>query len=93
MSSETFRVVEGLPGGSMRCGEAGAPLGSMQGSRVLDPAAVGQALRQLIARSEITTSRALIAAGDGPAFNRCLAATAQLLLLYGGLFAAGLAAS
>ena len=37
--------------------------------------------------------RALIAAGDGPAFNHCLAATAQLLLLFGGLFAAGLAAS
>jgi 1,4-dihydroxy-2-naphthoate polyprenyltransferase len=37
--------------------------------------------------------RDLIAAGDGPAFNHCLAATAQLLLLFGGLFAAGLAAS
>lgn len=37
--------------------------------------------------------RALVAAADGPAFNRCLAATAQLLLLHGGLFAAGLAAS
>jgi 1,4-dihydroxy-2-naphthoate octaprenyltransferase len=37
--------------------------------------------------------RALIAAGDGPAFNHCLAATAQLLLLFGGLFAAGVAAS
>ena len=37
--------------------------------------------------------RDLIAAGDGPTFNRCLAATAQLLLLFGGLFAAGLAAS
>ena len=37
--------------------------------------------------------RALIAASDGPAFNHCLAATAQLLLLFGGLFAAGLAAS
>jgi len=37
--------------------------------------------------------RALIDAGDGPAFNHCLAATAQLLLLFGGLFAAGLAAS
>lgn len=36
--------------------------------------------------------RAVIAAGDGPAFNRCLAATAQLLLLHGALFAAGLAA-
>jgi 1,4-dihydroxy-2-naphthoate octaprenyltransferase len=37
--------------------------------------------------------RALIAAADGPAFNRCLAATAQLLLLHGALFTAGLAAS
>jgi 1,4-dihydroxy-2-naphthoate octaprenyltransferase len=37
--------------------------------------------------------RALIAADDGPAFNRCLAATAQLLLLHGALFTAGLAAS
>ena len=37
--------------------------------------------------------RALVAAADGPAFNRCLAATAQLLLLFGVLFAAGLAAS
>jgi 1,4-dihydroxy-2-naphthoate octaprenyltransferase len=35
--------------------------------------------------------RALIAAADGPAFNRCLAGTAQLLLLHGGLFAAALA--
>jgi 1,4-dihydroxy-2-naphthoate polyprenyltransferase len=35
----------------------------------------------------------LIAAADGPAYNRCLAATAKLLLLHGGLFAAGIAAS
>jgi 1,4-dihydroxy-2-naphthoate octaprenyltransferase len=36
--------------------------------------------------------RAVVAATDGPAFNRCLAATAQLLLMHGALFAAGLAA-
>lgn len=72
MSSELLRVVEGLPGGPMRCGEAGAPPGSMQGSRVLDPAVVGQALRQLVARTEITTSRALIAAGDAVASFRVL---------------------
>ncbi|HEX2687509.1 MAG TPA: 1,4-dihydroxy-2-naphthoate polyprenyltransferase [Kofleriaceae bacterium] len=41
----------------------------------------------------LTRLRAVVAAADGPAFNRCLAATAQLLLLHGGLFAAGLAAS
>ena len=72
MSSELLRVVEGHPGGQMRCGEAGAPPGSMQGGRVLDPAAVGQALRQLVARSEITTSRALIAAGDAVASYRVI---------------------
>lgn len=36
--------------------------------------------------------RAVVAAAEGPDFNRCLAATAQLLLLHGGLFAIGLAA-
>ncbi len=39
----------------------------------------------------IARLRAVVAADDGPAFNRCLAATAQLLLLHGGLFAIGLA--
>jgi 1,4-dihydroxy-2-naphthoate octaprenyltransferase len=35
--------------------------------------------------------RELAAAADGPSFNRCLAATAQLLLAHGALFTAGLA--
>jgi 1,4-dihydroxy-2-naphthoate octaprenyltransferase len=37
--------------------------------------------------------RDLAGAADGPAFNRCLAATAQLLLLHGALFTAGLSLS
>lgn len=67
-----LRVLEGLPGGPMRCGEAAAPPGSLEGGRVLDPAALGQALRQLIARSEITATRALIAASDKIASFRVL---------------------
>jgi 1,4-dihydroxy-2-naphthoate polyprenyltransferase len=39
----------------------------------------------------IARLRAVIAASDGPAYNRGLAATAQLLLAHGALFAAGLA--
>jgi 1,4-dihydroxy-2-naphthoate octaprenyltransferase len=39
----------------------------------------------------IARLRQVIAAADGPAFNRCLAATGQLLLLHGVLFAIGLA--
>jgi len=37
--------------------------------------------------------RAVIAADTGPAFNRCLATTAQLLLVHGALFTLGLAVS
>jgi hypothetical protein len=70
LSSSTLRVLEGLPGGPMRCGEAAAPSGALDGGRVVDEAALGQALRQLIARSEITTSRALIAASDAIASFR-----------------------
>ncbi|HEX3758391.1 MAG TPA: 1,4-dihydroxy-2-naphthoate octaprenyltransferase, partial [Kofleriaceae bacterium] len=51
------------------------------------------ALPLLSAPIGVARFRALRAAADGPAFNRCLAATGQLLLLFGGLFAAGLAAS
>lgn len=38
----------------------------------------------------VARMRALVAAADGPAFNRCLAATGGLLLLHGALFAIGL---
>ena len=39
----------------------------------------------------IARLRQLAACVDGPSFNRCLAGTAQLLLLHGGLFTLGLA--
>jgi hypothetical protein len=57
----------------MRCGEAAVPEGSVERGRVLDPAKLGQALRQLLARSEITTTRALIAASDAIASFRVVA--------------------
>jgi hypothetical protein len=72
MSSGTLRVLEGTIGEPMRSGEAAAPPGSFEGGRVLDPPAVGQALRSLIARTEITTSRALIAVSDALASFRVL---------------------
>ena len=56
----------------MRCGEGAAPPGAIEGGRVLDSAALGQALRQLLARSEITATRALIAASDSIASFRVL---------------------
>jgi hypothetical protein len=72
LSGGTLRVLEGMPGGPMRCGESAAPAGALEGGRVLDAAALGQALRQLLARSDITTTRALIAASDVIASFRVL---------------------
>jgi hypothetical protein len=54
----------------MRCGEAAAPEGAIEGGRVLNATVLGQALKQLLARSEITTTRALIAASDAIASFR-----------------------
>jgi hypothetical protein len=56
----------------MRCGELGVPEGAIEGGRIIDPAAVGNTLRQLLARTDITTSRALIAASDVIASFRVL---------------------
>ncbi len=49
------------------------------------------ALPLLTAPLAFARLRALVAAVDGPEHNRLLAATAQLLMLHGALFAAGLA--
>ena len=72
LSGGTLRVLEGLPGGRMRCGETAAPPGALEGGRVLDPPALGQAIRQLLARNEIGAGRALVAASDVIASYRVL---------------------
>ena len=77
MTSDTLRVVEGLPGSHMRCGESGLPPGAMAGGKVIDQTAVGQALRQVIARAEITVSRAMIAISDRLASSRVLSFPVQ----------------
>jgi hypothetical protein len=56
----------------MRSGTAPTPAGALVGGRVADPTAVGLALKQLLARSEITDTRALIAASDAMATFRVL---------------------
>ncbi|TMF73236.1 MAG: hypothetical protein E6I15_11415, partial [Chloroflexi bacterium] len=72
LSGTTLRVLEGTPGGVMRCGEGAPPPGSMDHGRVVDPTLLGQALRQLVARTEISGNRALIAASDAIASFRVL---------------------
>jgi hypothetical protein len=51
-------------GGQMRCGSGGTPPDSIVGGKVVDPAGVGSALRQLLARTEIHETRAMIAVSD-----------------------------
>ena len=51
----------------MRCGSGGTPAGSLVDGKVIDVSAVGSALRQLLARTEIHETKALIAASDGVA--------------------------
>jgi hypothetical protein len=72
LSGGMIRVLEGNPGGPMRSGEAAAPPGSITGGSVTDSGAVAKALRQLLARTEITETRALIAASDSLASFRVL---------------------
>lgn len=56
----------------MRCGSGGTPAGSLVGGRIADVEAVGTALRQLIARTDILETRALVAASDATAIFRIL---------------------
>lgn len=56
----------------MRCGSAGLAPGAMEGGKIKDPNAVGLALKQLIARTEITETRALVAVSDAVATFRVL---------------------
>src|ERR1700704_4418676 len=65
-----IRVVDGALGGPMRCGSGGTPAGSFVDGKVLDVSAVGSALRQLLARTEIHETKALIAASDAVATFR-----------------------
>jgi hypothetical protein len=56
----------------MKCGESGIPEHAIENGKILDPGAVGSALRQLLARADITSGHALIAASDQIASFRVL---------------------
>lgn len=72
LSGSVLRVVEGAIGGPMRCGSGGFQVGALVAGNVQDAQAVGQALKQLIARTEITETRALVAVSDAVATVRLL---------------------
>ena len=72
LTGGVIRVVDGTLGGPMRCGSGGTQAGSLVDGKVVDPHAVGSALRQLLARTEIEETRALIAASDAVATFRVI---------------------
>lgn len=72
LSGGLIRVLDGAMGGPMRSGTATTPAGSLIGGRVQDPTAVGTTLKQLLARNDITDTRALVAASDAVATFRVL---------------------
>lgn len=59
-------------GSQMRCGSATLPDGALVGGKVIDPGATGNVLRQLVARTEILETRALVAVSDAIATFRVL---------------------
>lgn len=56
----------------MRCASAAVTDGSLNHGKVSDPASLARVLQQLIARTEVTQTRALVAAGDSLATFRVL---------------------
>ena len=72
LSGSSIRLVEGAMGDHMRCGTAVLPAGALVGGKVIDPGAVGQTLKQLAARIEVTEARALVAVSDAIATFRVL---------------------
>lgn len=60
----------------MKCGSAALPAGSSAALQLADSAAVGHVLKQLLARTEVTESRGLVAVSDAVASFRVLYAPA-----------------
>ena len=61
----------------MRCGSGGTPPGSLVGGKIMEVGGVASALQQLLARAEITETRALIAIADTVATFRVITVPAS----------------
>jgi hypothetical protein len=72
LSGDLIRILHGAMGGPMRSGSARTPPGAVVDGRVQDPGAVGVALKQLLARSEVTETSAFVAVSDAVATFRVL---------------------
>lgn len=62
-------------GGAMRCGSAAITDGSLSRGKVADPSALARVLQHLMARTEVTQTRALVVAADSLATFRVLRST------------------
>jgi hypothetical protein len=72
LSSSLIRVLDGVMGGNMRSGAVPLPDSAWSAGKVADPNAVGQAIKQLLARTEIVETHAHVAVSDAVATFRVL---------------------
>ena len=72
LSGPLVRIVDGVMGGVMRCGSGSVPDSAMTHGKIIDRQAVGQVVKQLVARTEITETKAFVAVSDAVATFRVL---------------------
>lgn len=77
LSGSVIRILEGSMGGPMNSGSAAVLEGALVGGKVVNPSAVGQTIKQLLARTEVTETRALVAICDSIATFRVLSLPAS----------------
>lgn len=72
LSSSVLRVVDGVFGGPMRAGSGGTPAGALVGGKIIRVDGVATALNELLSRTQIRETRALVAVSDAVASFRVI---------------------
>jgi len=72
LSGRSVRVLQGAPGGAMRCADTPVSTRALSAGRVVDAGLLGHALESLLSANGITGTRAMFAASDAIATFRVL---------------------
>jgi hypothetical protein len=78
LSGASIRVLEGAMGGPMQTAAGSMPDGAWSHGKVLEAAAVGKSIRELLARNAMTSTRAWVAVSDELATFRTLSLDSDL---------------
>jgi hypothetical protein len=72
LSGNVIRVLAGTPGGPMRAADATMPVGAMSNGGVVNAAAIGSVIKDLVAHLDARDARAMVVASDAIASFRVL---------------------